>query len=541
MSVASEITRLQGAKADIKTAIEAKGVTVPSNALIDTYNTYIGQISTAADPSPYWTSNWQFKRPAGWPDLDTLWDNSTGYVWFIASFDCRPRIAKPIRTDGFCVYRGGGSNTATIERLKLVDGSWVVANTASLSATGNYAELLPTDEGDYVVYRVTFSSANGSSYYKFLNGNTSNSNFDGIKGTDNNYYYTSTCMEAIIAGNRCMNFPYFRSSYLRRFAVKNFKNYNSTNKFCSAWFRYCTNLEYIDLAFNTANGNTNFTALSYCFADMPSLKKLVLTNWDISNVTKLDYTFYKCSHLEELAIGSWDTAKVTTMTYTFYECASLKTLDTSTWNTAKVTTMAYMFSNCELLESISLAGANTSLVTTFTYMFANCHNLKTLTLGNSFSTAAATTFANMFQYCIALENCPLSGKTLASGLVTTYSNMFYGCVNLKEMDMSGWDLSGVTNAQNAQNVFLYCYGLRKVVLPSSTKAMHANYFSYCNNLETIIVNATTPPTWAATSTYLGRLHPNYKIYVPDASVNTYKSTSGWTNASSHIFSINDLT
>lgn len=45
MSIASEITRLQNAKADIKTAIEAKGVTVPSSAKIDTYDTYVSQIS----------------------------------------------------------------------------------------------------------------------------------------------------------------------------------------------------------------------------------------------------------------------------------------------------------------------------------------------------------------------------------------------------------------------------------------------------------------------------------------------------------------
>lgn len=45
MSIASEITRLQTAKADIKSAIEAKGVTVPSNASIDTYDTYVSQIS----------------------------------------------------------------------------------------------------------------------------------------------------------------------------------------------------------------------------------------------------------------------------------------------------------------------------------------------------------------------------------------------------------------------------------------------------------------------------------------------------------------
>ena len=44
MSIASELARLQQAKADIKAAIEAKGVEVPSSALIDTYDDYIAQI-----------------------------------------------------------------------------------------------------------------------------------------------------------------------------------------------------------------------------------------------------------------------------------------------------------------------------------------------------------------------------------------------------------------------------------------------------------------------------------------------------------------
>lgn len=45
MSVATEITRLQNAKASIKTSIENKGVSVPSSALIDTYSTFIDAIS----------------------------------------------------------------------------------------------------------------------------------------------------------------------------------------------------------------------------------------------------------------------------------------------------------------------------------------------------------------------------------------------------------------------------------------------------------------------------------------------------------------
>jgi hypothetical protein len=46
MSVATEISRIQSAKTDIKDAIEAKGVTVPSSALIDTYADYVEQIPT---------------------------------------------------------------------------------------------------------------------------------------------------------------------------------------------------------------------------------------------------------------------------------------------------------------------------------------------------------------------------------------------------------------------------------------------------------------------------------------------------------------
>lgn len=46
MTIASEIERLQNAKAAIKTAIEGKGVTVPSNTLLDGYATLVDNIQT---------------------------------------------------------------------------------------------------------------------------------------------------------------------------------------------------------------------------------------------------------------------------------------------------------------------------------------------------------------------------------------------------------------------------------------------------------------------------------------------------------------
>lgn len=51
MSVATQIQRIQSAKGTIKSAIEAKGVTVPSGATLDTYGTYIGSIETGGSGS----------------------------------------------------------------------------------------------------------------------------------------------------------------------------------------------------------------------------------------------------------------------------------------------------------------------------------------------------------------------------------------------------------------------------------------------------------------------------------------------------------
>ena len=51
MSISNEITRLQGAKAGLKTAIEGKGVTVPSSAKLDDYPDLVDSIPQGGDMS----------------------------------------------------------------------------------------------------------------------------------------------------------------------------------------------------------------------------------------------------------------------------------------------------------------------------------------------------------------------------------------------------------------------------------------------------------------------------------------------------------
>lgn len=78
MTVASEITRLQNAKADIKTAIENKWVEVPSSAKLDEYDEYINQIHQGSDFS--WTARYVAVLDTNIPDASRI---NSSWSWWI--------------------------------------------------------------------------------------------------------------------------------------------------------------------------------------------------------------------------------------------------------------------------------------------------------------------------------------------------------------------------------------------------------------------------------------------------------------------------
>lgn len=81
MSIATEISRLQTAKADIKAAIEAKGVTVPAAAKLDTYDDYVAQISGGGGQQVVLSGDMTKTRM--WIDSSGIWrlGASEGTTW----------------------------------------------------------------------------------------------------------------------------------------------------------------------------------------------------------------------------------------------------------------------------------------------------------------------------------------------------------------------------------------------------------------------------------------------------------------------------
>jgi hypothetical protein len=72
VSIASEITRLQTAKADLKTAIEGKGVTVAASATLDDYADLVDAIETGGGGDS--------RLPAGYTEIESVIFNGTQYI-----------------------------------------------------------------------------------------------------------------------------------------------------------------------------------------------------------------------------------------------------------------------------------------------------------------------------------------------------------------------------------------------------------------------------------------------------------------------------
>ena len=104
---------------------------------------------------------------------------------------------------------------------------------------------------------------------------------------------------------------------------------------------------------------------------------------------------------------------------------------------------------------------------------------------------------------------------------------FQGCTKLEEVTLAA--------QMNLQNLaFDGCSKLKAIIIPSAITTIGEYCFRGCSSLKTITSLPTTPPT-LSTGAFQG-VSPDV-VYVPSASVNTYKSASGWSNWASKIQAI----
>lgn len=120
-------------------------------------------------------------------------------------------------------------------------------------------------------------------------------------------------------------------------------------------------------------------------------------------------------------------------------------------------------------------------------------------------------------------------KTLGTGV-------FRGCNLHKILDLG--EITSIEDSTYYEGTFYQNKKLKAVIFPLSISYIGNNNFVGCTSIKAFIVKALTPPT--ASSSIFHDTNSTFVIYVPDASVEAYKTATNWSSYASRIKGISEL-
>lgn len=130
-----------------------------------------------------------------------------------------------------------------------------------------------------------------------------------------------------------------------------------------------------------------------------------------------------------------------------------------------------------------------------------------------------------FYYCSSLTSVVMPNTITSIG-----DDAFYRCIILSKITLSN------TLTSIGLQTFYYCSKLTSITLPDTLTSIGTYAFYGCSKLTSMTIYATIPPTLGTSAISSATT----AIYVPAASVNTYKSATNWSAYASRIKAITTL-
>ncbi len=202
--------------------------------------------------------------------------------------------------------------------------------------------------------------------------------------------------------------------------------------------------------------------------------------------------------------------------YAFSKCTNLKSVHLP----ALLTVLERnFFQYCSSLISVVIPD---SVVTMEREVFRECTSLQSVVLSKNVVVLPEYTFAK----CSSLESFVIPNQVTKLG-----DRCFEYCTALKTVELSN------TLTELGAGAFYACSALESVVIPRTVVTMLNNVFQNCSVLKQVRVLAEQPPTLGTSG--FSSAHSTLKIYVPDASVQAYKTATNWSGYASKIYPLSE--
>ena len=294
----------------------------------------------------------------------------------------------------------------------------------------------------------------------------------------------------------------------------------------------------------------DYTGAFYENQPWNSFKNQITTVTIESNVTTIGMSaFYNCTNLTSVTLP----ASVTSIgNEAFLECSSMESISIP----ASVTSIGYdAFGGCTKMESFNVAEGNANYASEDGVLFnkdkttliqypagkeANPYTIPSTVTAigeNAFIGCAKLTSVTIPANVTSIGNFAFSGctslasVTIPAGVTSIGAYTFSVCTSLASVTFA----AGSALTSIGYNAFYNCTNLGSVTIPASVTTIGNSAFFYCTSLASVIINATTPPALGS-SAFNGNASDR-KIYVPSASVGTYKGTTHWNDYADDIEAI----
>lgn len=299
---------------------------------------------------------------------------------------------------------------------------------------------------------------------------------------------------------------------------------------------------------------SNPEVMAVCYAQGWAAHSDYMTKSEAEAVTDIDNAFTNNTDIthflefEHFGVTSLKQSKG------FKGCTALESISIP----PTLTTVAYQcFQNCTNISKVVIKDMAAWLVINFPYNIDNPINYahKIYSDENTIVTSLTipSTITKLGKGCLTGWR-DLTSVVIPNNITSIGSNAFANCTNLSSVTLpntittldsqvfAGCGFSGVfaipEGITTVNNQWIWGNGnITRLEFPSTITSIGTYGFHYNVGNKNVVIKATTPPSYNNSTSYVGT---NTKIYVPDANVNTYKTSSYWSNLASYIYPMSEL-